>query len=273
MSHYVYLYRDERGKARYVGYGERVSRANSHLIRSHNPKLADFVSGQGKFTIEVAGPFGTQEIGRLIETAVMSALDSDFNVAQGPSHARFRPLGVPDDYAERLSMPALQRIDFISAQDSPMPVLFVIVGEKNFDDGRVGYDLANPPADDQIRERVDRWWQLSGFIPRWSNAPNESPGLLIGINGSPGSQIVIASLMIDRANWGKADGFSRGEGKVRIPLLQTPKLDAFNFRGRRVDRTAKLAFDSIAAGCYIVLNLDGTSSGGRRARNRKANSR
>lgn len=141
-----------------------------------NPKLADFVLREKKFTIEVAGPFGAKEIGLLVETAVMSALDSDFNVAKGQSHARFRPLGVPDDYAERLSMPALQRNDFIPVQkDSPMPVLFVIVGEKDFGDGRAGYDLANPPADAQILERVEKWRQLSGLVPHWAKIPPRKP--------------------------------------------------------------------------------------------------
>jgi hypothetical protein len=267
MSHYVYIYRDERGHACYVGYGASAERANSHPTKSHNPKLNDLVLKNKKLHIEIAGPFETEEIGRLVETAVMSALGSDFNVAQGPSRARFRPLGVPDNFAERPSKEKLQLDDFILVQkDSPMPVLFVRVNDKNFDDGRVGYDLANPPTDVQTRERVDRWWQLSGYVNKWSETPNESPGLLIGITGKPGAQLVIASLMIDRNAWGMVEAYSRGEGKISIPLTTPTDLDAFNLRGRRVDRTAGLAFNSFASGCYIILNLDRTLSGGRRPR-------
>jgi hypothetical protein len=266
MSHYVYLYRDERGHARYVGYGECVTRANAHLIKSHNPKLAEFVLKE-KFTIEVAGPFGNKETGLLIETSVMSALKSDFNVVKGQTHARFHPLGVPDDYADRLLLPSLQRQDFITVQNNPlMPVLFVIVGDQDFNDGRIPYDPANPAADDQIQERVEKWWQLSSYIPQWTRTPNESPGLLVGINGRPGSQIVIASLEIDRAAWSNAATYSRGEGKISVPVLPTPKLDAFNLRGRRIDRAAELAFEAFPAGYFILLGIDCKSIGGRRPR-------
>src|SRR5260221_1964375 len=193
IAHYVYIYRDERGNACYVGYGASAERANSHLIKSHNPKLNDFVLEKKKLRIEIAGPFETEEVGRLVETAVISALGSNFNVAQGPSHARFRPLGVPVNFAERLSMEKLQINDFVSAQkDSPMSVLFVRVNDKNFDDGRVGYNLANPPTDAQIRKRVEEWWQVSGPVPQWVKTPKESPSLLIGITGKPGAQMVIA---------------------------------------------------------------------------------
>src|ERR1051325_8020341 len=179
MQHYVYLCRDEREQPRYVGYGERVTRANAHLAKSHNPNLASFVI-EKKFTIEVAGPFESEAVGRTVEATLISALKPDLNVAKGPSDARFRPLGVPSEYVERLSMPPLQTTTFISAQgNAASPVLFVIVGDKDFGDGRAGYDLANPPGDEQILERVEKWWQLSGLLPDWIKTPGESPSVLI----------------------------------------------------------------------------------------------
>ncbi len=266
MPHYVYLYRDERGQPRYVGYGKRVTRASAHLIKSHNPKLADFVQ-QKKFAIEIAGPFESEAVGRLVETTLISALSPGFNVSQGQSEARFRPLGVPSAYAERRSMPALQCGDFLSMQkDPPMTVLFVIVGEEDFDDGRVGYDLAEPPADQKVLERVEKWWQLKRFITDWSTKPKESPGLLIGVHGSPGAQILIASILIDRSAWRDVENSPKGGGKIRVPVLNTPGLDAFSLRGRSVDREAGLAFEGIPSGFYIVLKVDGTLIGGRRAR-------
>ena len=38
-GHYVYLYSDKRDKVRYVGYGQRSSRATSHIQSTHNPEL------------------------------------------------------------------------------------------------------------------------------------------------------------------------------------------------------------------------------------------
>ena len=275
MPHYVYLYRDESRKPRYVGYGELVTRANAHLAKSHNLGLADFVL-EKKFSIEVAGPFGSERVGRVVETAVISALTPDLNVVQGRSDARFRPLGVPVAYAERLLMQPLERKDFFSLQTGPsMPVLFVSVGDKDFGDGRTGYDLANPPTDAQILERVVEWWQLSALVPWWAQTPNQSPGLLIGITGRPGSQIVIASLMVNRHDWNNARPYPHGQGKISIPLLATPGLDAFELRGRRVrgrrngvgtGGEAPLAFGGVPAEFFIVLEPNGKSYGGRRPR-------
>jgi hypothetical protein len=266
MPHYVYLYRDERGEPRYVGYGKLVTRANAHLIKSHNPQLANFVL-EKKFTIEVAGPFETEATGRVVETTLISALKPKFNVVQGQSEDRFRPLGVPAAYAERLAMPPMKRSDFFSMQtDPPMPVLFVSVGEKDFGDGRAGYDFAAPPADEKVLERVEKWWQLSNLIPVWAKKPDQSPGLLVGISGSPGAQILIASILVDRSGWNDAENCPQGGGKIRVPIKPTPKLDACGLRGRRVDRAAGFAFEGVPAGFFIVLKLDGTLIGGRRAR-------
>jgi hypothetical protein len=265
-NHYVYLYRDERGRARYVGYGERPTRATTHQIASHNLNLSKFIS-ESKFTIEVAGPFGAEDIGRTVETALISALKPDLNVNQGSSIHRFRPLGVPVEYAERPSLPLLSRSDFLLAQGvTPVPVLFVYISNQDFGDGRSGYDLAHPPSDDQVLARVEKWWQLKKFVPGWSAEPGQSPGILIGVHGSPGSQMVIAAIMIDRTGWRTAEPFEHGGGKICVPLLPTPNLDAFHFRGRRIDRAAGLAFDSFASAFFVVLNTDGRIVGGRSAR-------
>jgi hypothetical protein len=88
MTHYVYLYRDERGESRYAGYGKRVTRATAHLIESHNSELAAFVRSN-KFTIDVAGPFKSKKIGLLVETTLISALQPEFNVTKGQKEARF----------------------------------------------------------------------------------------------------------------------------------------------------------------------------------------
>ena len=55
-----------------------------------------------------------------------------------------------------------------------MPVLLVAVGARDFNNGRVGYDLASPPNDEPILKRVDRWWQLKRFLPTWISTPDDS---------------------------------------------------------------------------------------------------
>jgi len=52
-GHYVYVYRDASGKVRYVGYGARLDRAVS---RDRSDRVVEFLA-QGKFRIEVAGPY------------------------------------------------------------------------------------------------------------------------------------------------------------------------------------------------------------------------
>ena len=164
-GHYVYIYRDPQGRARYVGYGERSARATAHLTSSHNPQLEKFVASSD-FSIEVAGPYLSAEMGRTVETSLISALKPDLNVAEGPAFARFRPIGVPLEFADRPGLRSLQREELISIQGvEPGPVLMVIVGTKDFGDGRAGYDVASPPSDEQIRERTEKWWSLSGAVP------------------------------------------------------------------------------------------------------------
>jgi len=249
--------------------GERPSRATAHLIASHNPGLAEFVSSN-KFTIEVAGPFATEEVGRAVETVLISALEPDLNIIQGSSAARLRPLGVPVEFAPRLSLPPMKREDFISVQgNNPMPIMFVFIGQQDFGDGRVGYDPANPPSDEQVLERVEKWWQIQRFLPEWSTDPQGSPGVLIGVHGKPGAQMVIASLMIDRSGWNSDESFERGEGKIRVPTLPTRNLDAFEIRGRRIDRASGIAFEGFPAGFFVLLSPDGTLAGGRRTRRPK----
>jgi hypothetical protein len=261
MSDYVYLYRDKQGRPKYVGYGERIERASVHLIKSHNPKLAKFIEEESNFTIEVAGPFENEALGRTVETALISALNPSFNENKGPSGFRFRPLGVPAEYAGRLSEHPLKKEDFISKQGaSPKAVIFVKVGNKDFGDGRTGYDPANPPSDDQILERTDRWWQLSGYLREWQANPNESPSLLIGVNGTPGAQIVIASVLIDTNGWPNVQNI--GQGKMNIPTLQTPHLDAFNLRGRRIDKNTGIAFGGISAAFFMISKPNGELVGG-----------
>ena len=256
----MYLYIDACDRVRYVGYGGKPRRASSHQAGgSHNDKLNDFL-GKGKYRIEIAGPYGSECIGRAVETALISALKPDFNIDPGPSRLRFRPFGVPTDFAERLIEPEINLTDFLVAQGpDPTPVLFVIMTGIDLEE-RVGYNPASPPTDDQIRQRVDRWWQLERVLPSWKLKPEMSPGLLIGVFGSPGRQIVIAATRIDSNNWNNAE-IVRG-GKISIPLIDPLNLDAYRLRGRRIAKNAGLRFGGISAQFFMILGVDGIVVGG-----------
>jgi hypothetical protein len=257
---FVYLYRDEQGRARYVGYGREAARASSHLLESHNARLNQFLEAR-KYKLEIAGPFESERMGRAVETALISALKPDLNIDPGQSRWRFRPFGIPLHYAERLAERELDRRDFLACQGAnPHDVLFVIISNQDFDDSREGYNPERPLSDTKVKARMERWWQLGRHVLQWAQAPEQSPGLLVGISGSPGQQLVIGSVLIDRAAWHHV---SREKGGlISIPLGEPFDLDAFSLRGRRVARSAGIRFGSFTSQQYVRLAQDETLSGG-----------
>ena len=150
MDHYVYLYREKNGKPCYVGYGKSVVRPSEHLVKSHDADLGEFLK-ENQFTLEIAGPFGDEDRARAVETALISVLSPKFNRAPGQTRWRFRPLGVPAEWAERLTQPPLT-----AAELDSRPTMLVRIGNQNFEDGRDGYDPAAPLPDCELLERVDR---------------------------------------------------------------------------------------------------------------------
>jgi len=263
-DHFVYLYRDERGRPLYVGYGKEPPRSTSHQRGSHNEELNRFLDGR-TFKVEIGGPYDSKDMGLAVETALISVLQPEFNRNPGRSEWRFRPLAVPLEYADRYAQRNILLEDFLKEQGSdPAPVLFVIVNDQDSKDGRIGYNLASPPSDPQIRERLEKWWQLHKYLSEWAATPYNSPGLLVGVHGSPGAQFVVAAIRIDQEGWDKAE--SRKGGKVRVPLADANDLDAFGFRGRRVAREAVLSFGNWSSQFYIVLGRDGVARGGRSSR-------
>ena len=112
MNHFVYIYRDKRGKARYVGYGENSARALSHKTETHNLKLHNLLLTED-LDLEIAGPFDSKTTGIAVETALISALKPDANsaLAPGPKKYRFRPLGVRDEFVSRMVAPPLSLQD------------------------------------------------------------------------------------------------------------------------------------------------------------------
>lgn len=270
--HYVYLYRDLKKKPRYVGYGKTTGRAVKHLSLSHNDNLNAFLQSQD-FTLEIAGPFNDEQMARGVETALISALQPDCNIDPGQALWRFRPLGVPEIFAERLSLPALRKADFSKLQRKEKAAfLFVKISEKDFDeeDGtRFGYNPAYPPSDNQILERMDKWWQLGKHIAQWSSDPKKSPLVLIGINGRPGGQVIIGSAFVDRDSWHETKSEN---GFYVIPTLKTSGLDALSLRGRRISKEANIKFGAFFSQIFLILNPDGTTIGGNPDRGAKEQS-
>ena len=261
-NHYVYLYRDLQRKPRYIGYGKTSGRAVKHLSLSHNDNLNAFLESQN-FTLEIAGPFEDEQTARSVETALISALQPDCNIDPGQARWRFRPLGVPENFAERLSLPKLEKTDFSKIQrKEKASLIFVKISDKNFEDGdsvRVGYNPANPPSDNQILARMDKWWQLGKHTAQWSDDSSKSPFVLIGINGRPGGQFIVGSVFVDREKWQKA---KPENGLYSIPTIKTLNLDALDLRGRRIDKAANIKFGAFTSQIFLILNPDGTTIGG-----------
>lgn len=151
-EHFVYLYRDRRNIVRYVGYGRSHVRAASHQSGSHSAAV-DKLIAIGGYTLEIAGPFGSAESGRMVESALISSIKPDLNRSPGETRWRFRPFGVPAMFAARLDAPELELADMLSiAPDRTAPMMFVKINDENFDDGRRGYDPTRIPTDKELRE-------------------------------------------------------------------------------------------------------------------------
>lgn len=238
MGHYVYIYRDHKGKARYVGYGEKVSRPTSHLSGSHNQALTSFLQAD-QYHLEIAGPFDDKEMALAVETALISAMQPDCNLDPGQERWRFRPLGVPEKFANRLTLAPLTQRDLCSAETGAQSVMLVKIGDKDFEDGREVYDPANPPCDEAILERFDKWWQVGRFVETWALNPALGPRLLLGVTGKPGRQVIIGSVFIAQGQWRQA---RRNGALVEIPTCGPRNLDAQQLRGRRIDAATGIRF-------------------------------
>src|SRR6202035_1564862 len=108
MGQYVYLFRDAKRRPAYVGRGESIARAESHLAGTHNAGLQSLINSR-KFSVEAAGPYDDEHMVRVVEAALISALDGlpGFANAAPGDGPRSAPLGVPVHLASRLDEPRL----------------------------------------------------------------------------------------------------------------------------------------------------------------------
>lgn len=264
-GYYVYVYKNVKGKVRYVGYGKGLDRPVS---RDRSGPMLQFLS-EGKFTIEIAGPYGSKETGLAVETALISLLRPDLNSsrAPGPGRLRFRPFGVPEAFAERLAAPPLSDTDLKTISGGQAcPFLFVRISDQNFEgsDARKGYTLNKPLPDRDILERIDKWWQIGRYVEQWRLHPQQSPGTLVAVVGPPTHRIIIGAVHVDRSSWSAAHPIKGG--LYRVPVIETPDLDAHHLRGRLLAPNSDIKFGAITSQFFVLLNCDGTLSGGNQSR-------
>ncbi len=259
LGHFVYLYRDKSGAPIYVGTGGSAARAEVHSgSGGHNERLTDYLKANNDWTLEIAGPFGNEEVARAAETVLISALKGTpsiekglFNISAGSHALRFRRLSVPVKFADRLNEPELERNDLLKlVAETSGPLLFVLVSNKNFRDERNRpFDPTNPPPDEKILERFAKWWQLENRLRGdWADNPHLSPRTLIGLFGPPGSRSIIGAVAIATDNDGRWRPLNEQElikgGLVRVPVkMEAPsELDYLRLRGRRISTRIGLEF-------------------------------
>jgi hypothetical protein len=258
-QHFVYVYRDLDGNPIYFGQGFGAARPADHLGGSHNPEFAEWLSRNvGRYRLQVMGPLGSKQMADAVETALISACKpaSDLklmNVQPGVGKFMFRSYGVPEDLSSRIAEP-LGHKELREVVRQFGPIMFVMVHQREHP---LRFDPARLPEDSVIRERIRGWWQLGKYRQQWIKDRNQSPGLLVGITGVGGSQIVIAAAKIDADGWPQSQ---RIDGNLyQVPLLPSDGLDAAGLRGRPIQSDFHLKFDRARYGHFRIFGSGGFS--------------
>jgi len=252
-EHFVYQYLDRSsGATVYVGYGMATDRALSHAKTSHNDGLRAWLE-KGEFELRIAGPYASKQEGFAVEAALISAISPKFNKHPG-NGPKFRPLGVPEELADRPSMTPLT-VDEIGAQAGGALIVYIAPGTTMMPDGRPKYDPAHPdPA--TVAIDVEAWWQVDRHLKDWAAHPDAGPQVLVGAYGRPGHRFVIGAYAIDTSRWGKdRDTNTDSRGRWRIPLVDKTQQDAANLCGRRIE---SLKFGQFPSSHYKWVADDGT---------------
>ncbi|MDQ1248383.1 MAG: hypothetical protein QG597_2755 [Actinomycetota bacterium] len=230
-EHYVYLYRTKTGTPKYVGYGRDGERPLEHPGASHNDKFRAFLDGSD-YSIEIAGPFRDREEGLNVESVLISALAPEFNIAPGNSK-RFRPLGVPDAYAQRPSLPPLSLSD-IGRKTGGALIVYLAAGDF-LSDGRRKFSMANP-LDDDVLSNIRGRWDVERHRDEWLADLESSPQVLVGVHGPKVQhRFIVGATPIDSKRWFEEE-LRAPDIRRRwfIPLLDPLELDACHLRGRRI---------------------------------------
>jgi hypothetical protein len=227
-DHYVYMYRDPSSlKALYVGYGMSPGRALSRPGKSDNEKLYRRLSTE-TYDLLIAGPYRDREEGLKVEAALISALKPSFNRIQGHG-PKFRPVGVPNDLADRLTLDPLSEPELGTATNGALAV-YLSPGKLTVD-GRQKVDPAQPDTE-TIAVNVEGWWQVDRHIEQWRTS--RGPRILLGVHGPLKHRFIMGSFVIDTSRWGEDPHSNQQRSLWRIPLVDRNNADACGLRGRRV---------------------------------------
>jgi len=170
-----------------------------------------------------------------------------------------------EELAIRHGMDALKKADFITFQErDPVPVMFVYIkpGPLPPPDGRDAGTPLNPRPPEKVLERVQKWWQVQKYLQEWQANPQQSPGVLVAVQGTPSERFVIAALMIERSKWKDC----KDDGGICVPTVPSQDLDAFKLRGRGIQKQAGIVFELDNTRHFAFLNVDFTLSGGQYTR-------
>lgn len=227
----VYLYRSTRDqRIRYVGRGASPARAVGHTGGTHNPGLARLIES-GAYTIEIAGPYTSARDAALVEAALLSALrlktaDADLTNRVAGDGPRFRPLGVPHNFADRLALPPLSVSEIGRITGGALLVRNSFGND--LEPGRPRLDPVNP-QDSIVRENIRRYWLLEPVRPGWIARPASAPRVLIGAAGPPTHRYIAGAALIDIKRLATTPD-------REVPLIkdESADLDACKLRGRLI---------------------------------------
>jgi hypothetical protein len=253
---YVYLYRDSAQRIVYVGRGERLARAETHIDGTHNPGLSAII-GSGRFSVEAAGPYQHEGIASAVETALISALEirkAPCLTNQAPGNGpRFAPLGVPVGLADRLTLPALSIEDLGMKVGHALNGGILLVrlasgGAFKDDAARQKFDPAHPD-DLTVFENTVRWWWLGSLVKQWEAKPDELPAVVAGLAGPVGRRYVAGAVQVDRlATWDHSM-----DPNFEVPA-KSQDVDACELRGRLVTGAK---FNQVKPGHFIWVDRTG----------------
>ena len=238
----MYLYRTLKGsEIVYVGYGRKSQRATVHPGASHNQALKSWLK-QGRFQIEVAGPFGSEREAKEIEAALISAIDPRFNKISGDG-PKFMPVGVPPELWSRPTKDPLTLRE-IGVKASGALLVYLSPGDE-LSDGRKKFDPVHP-SDLDAAANIEKAWEIGPLIRKWNQQPTLRPRTVIGVHGPVSHRFIVGSLAIDRKRLGDPllKEIERRAGRWEIPLRDRSQLDFRNLRGRRVQGVRFGAFSN-----------------------------
>ena len=233
---FVYVIRDpETYEVRYIGRGKHLDRPLSHLKGSHNEGLNKFLTALARQNIapiiEWAGPYNDEISAKSVEAALISVHWSKrlLNKRLEDRLLSFRSFTIPPNLTKRQYDDRLSR-----AQVRKMGgALVVYVNAKNFhEDRRSGALPKLNVTDDEICDRVSKWWQISQEVSEWKTGSVAQPKYLIGLTGPTERRWVFASMEINHGGWPDA---SPPHGLWQVPVRnKRPYNDAGGMRGRLV---------------------------------------